>query len=95
MTTYTLLADINEQQFQSPQELGVIWGEIREDIERLGGEVLHSYVLIGTYDFQIMFEVEDEDAVLQISMAIQRHGLDTKTMRAVPADRLGELVNDV
>lgn len=95
MTTYTLLADLNEQQFQSPQEIGVIWGEIREDIERLGGEVLDSYVLIGSYDFQIMFAVEDADAVLQIAMAIQRHGLDTKTMRAVSVDRLGELAKDV
>ncbi|WP_155120582.1 hypothetical protein [Haloprofundus marisrubri] len=53
MSTYTLLADINEQQFQSPQEIGSIWGEIRADIERFGGEVLQSYVLLGNYDFQL------------------------------------------
>ncbi|WP_458204586.1 GYD domain-containing protein [Haladaptatus sp. NG-SE-30] len=94
MTTYTILADVNEQRFQNPQELGVIWGEITDDIESFGGELLDSYLLIGNYDFQITFEADDEDAVAQIAMAIQRHGLDTRTMRAIPVGRLGELVND-
>ncbi|WP_276203534.1 hypothetical protein [Haloprofundus marisrubri] len=42
-----------------------------------------------------MFSADDEDAVFQIAMAVQRHGLDTKTMRAVPVDRLGELTSDM
>jgi uncharacterized protein with GYD domain len=95
MSTYTLLADINDQQFQSPQEIGSIWGEIRDDIQRLGGNVVDSYILLGDYDFQIIFNAEDEDAVFQIAMAVQRHGLDTKTMRSVPIDRLGELADDM
>jgi len=95
MSTCTLLADINDQLFQSPQELGSIWGEIRDDVQRLGGEVVDSYVLLGDYDVQIVFKADDGDAVFQISMAIQRHGLNTKTMRSVPIERLGELVDDV
>lgn len=94
MTTYTLLADVNEQQFQNPQELVSLWGEITDDIETFDGTLLDSYVLIGDYDFQITFQSEDEDAVARIVMAIQRHGLDTRTMRAIPVDRLGELVDD-
>ncbi|UPV75560.1 GYD domain-containing protein [Halorussus limi] len=95
MVTYTVLADVNEQEFQNPQELVTVWGEIRADIERLGGELRESYALIGDYDFQLTFEVEEEDAAIQIAMAIERHGLDTKTMRAMSIDRLGELVDDV
>lgn len=95
MATYTILADVNEDEFQNPQELVAIWGEIREDIERLGGELLHSYALVGGYDFQLTFEVDDEDAAIQIAIAVERHGLDTHTMRALSIDRLGELVDDV
>ena len=95
MATYTVLADVNEKEFQNPQELVTIWGDVREDIERLGGELLDSYALVGGYDFQLTFEVADEDAAIQIAMAIERHGLDTETMRALPIDRLGELVDDV
>lgn len=95
MSTYTVLADVNEEAFQNPQELVAVWGEIRNDVERLGGELLASYALVGGFDYQLTFEVEEEDAALQISMAIERHGLDTQTMRATPVDRLGELVDDV
>ena len=95
MSTYTILGDVNEQEFQNPQELVTIWGDIRNDVERLGGELLDSYALVGGHDYQITFEVEEEDAAIQISMAIERHGLDTTTMRAIPVDRLGELVEDI
>ncbi|WP_348610776.1 GYD domain-containing protein [Halobaculum rarum] len=95
MPTYTVLANANEAQFQNPQELVSIWGDVREDIERLGGELRESYALVGRYDFQLTFEVEDEEAALQIAIAIEGHGLDTETMRAVPIERMGELVEDL
>lgn len=95
MSTYTVLADVNEGEFQNAQELVSIWGDIREDIERLGGDLLDSYALIGGYDFLLTFEVEEEDAAMQIAMAIERHGLDTQTMRAMSIDRMGELVDDI
>ncbi|QLG62901.1 GYD domain-containing protein [Halorarum salinum] len=95
MSTYIALADVNEQEFQNPQELVSIWGDIREDVEKLGGELLDSYALVGGYDFVVTFEVDEEDAAMQIAMAIERHGLDTQTMRAIPTDRLGELVDDI
>lgn len=95
MPTYTVLADVNERQFQNPQELIAIWGEIRGDIERTGGELVDSYALLGEYDFQLTFRVPDEDAAMQIALVIEGYGLDTKTMRSFPVDRLGELVDDI
>jgi len=95
MATYTVLADVNEGEFQNPQELVSIWGAIREDIERLGGDLGESHALVGRYDFQLTFEVDDDDAAMQIALAIERHGLDTETMRAVPIERMGELIEDV
>ena len=95
MGTYTVLADVNESAFQNPQELVTIWTDIRKDIERLGGELLDSYALVGGYDFQLTFEVADEDAAIQIALAIERHGLDTQTMRAISIDRLSDLVDDI
>ena len=95
MPTYIVLADVNEQEFQNPQELVTVWGEIQADIERLGGELRESYALIGGYDFQLTFEVPEDDTAIQIAMAIERHGLDTKTMRALSIDRVGELIEDI
>lgn len=72
-----------------------IWGEIREDIDRLGGDLIESYALLGEYDYQLTVDVPEGDTAVQIAMAIERHGLDTTTMRAISIDRLGELVDDV
>ncbi|QZX99643.1 GYD domain-containing protein [Halobaculum rubrum] len=95
MLTYTVLADANEAQFQNPQELVSIRGGVREDIERLGAELRESHALVGGYDFLLTFEVEDEEAALQVAIAIEGHGLDTETMRAIPIERMGELVEDL
>ncbi|UIO98472.1 GYD domain-containing protein [Halobaculum sp. CBA1158] len=95
MPTYTVLADADEAQFQNPQELVSIWGGIREDIDRLGGELEDSYALVGGHDFMLTFEVDEEDAALQIALAIEGRGLDTETLRSIPIDRMGDLVEDV
>lgn len=95
MSTYLVLANVNEEEFQNPQELVSIWGDIREDIDRLGGELRDSYALLGEYDFKLTFEAESEDVAMQISMAIERHGLDTRTHHAIPVAELGTIIEDV
>ena len=91
MSTYTVLADVRSDEFQNAQELASIWGEIEADIEGLGGELGESYVVAGEYDFQLTFEAEDTETAI----AIERHGLDTRTMPVVPVDRIGDIVEDV
>lgn len=83
MPTYVTLANVNEQEFQNAQELAAIWGEIRNAIEELGGELHESYALLGNHDFQFTFGVPDGDAAVQVAMAVESHGLDTETMRAI------------
>lgn len=97
MATYVALADVNAQEFQNAQELVTVWGEIRNDVEELGGELLDSYALLGGYDFMVMYEVPDdeEEVGMQVALALERHGLNTRTMRAHSTDRLGELVEDI
>lgn len=95
MQTYAVLADVHEREFQNPQELTTIWGEIRNDVERLDGELVESFALVGGYDFLLLFDADDPEAALQIAVAIERHGLDTHTMQAFPVDELADIVADV
>ncbi|WP_049898411.1 GYD domain-containing protein [Halococcus agarilyticus] len=95
MPSYIARIDVNEDEFQNPQELVSVWGTIREDIEGLGGEILQTYVVLGDYDFHLAFEVESGETAFQVSQAIERHGLDTNTMRTLPLERIGELVDDI
>jgi uncharacterized protein with GYD domain len=95
MPTYITEVDVHEAEYQNPQELVSIWGSIREEIRELGGEVVDTHAVLGDYDFLIVYSVDDQERAFQVSQAIERHGLDTKTMQGLPIDRIGELVEDV
>jgi uncharacterized protein with GYD domain len=95
MPTYIAQVDVNEDQFQNPQELVSVWGTIREDVEQLGGELIDTYAILGEYDFHVMFTVDSTETAFQATQIIESQGLDTKTVEALPLDRLGELVDDV
>jgi uncharacterized protein with GYD domain len=95
MPTFISQVDVNEGEFQNPQEAISVWGNIREDIEELDGQILETYTVLGEFDFHISFEVENAATAFQVTQAIERYGLDTHTMRALPLDRVGELVDDV
>jgi uncharacterized protein with GYD domain len=94
MPTYLSQIDVNEDEYQNSQELVAVWGTIREEIDDLGGEVTATYAVLGGYDFHIVFAVPDGETAFQVTQAIERHGLDTTTMRALPLDQLGRLVDD-
>jgi uncharacterized protein with GYD domain len=94
MPSYVCQIDVDEQEYQNSQEFVSVWGDIRSDVERLGGEITDTYAILGDYDFHVIFTVDDEDTAFQVTQSIERHGLDTKTMQAVPLERLGELVGD-
>jgi uncharacterized protein with GYD domain len=95
MPTYIAQIDVNEDAFQNPQELVSIWGTICEEIKDLGDEILQTYAVLGGYDFHLAFEVESGEVAFQVSQAIERHSLDTETMRTLPLERIGELVDDI
>lgn len=95
MPPYICHVDVHQDAFQNPQEFVTVWGQIHDEIERMGGRVVGTYAVLGDYDFHVTFEIDDAEAAFQVSQVIERHGLDTTTMRAIPLDRVGEIVDDV
>lgn len=95
MPTFVVLADVRGEAVQNPQDLGSLWGELRTEIEEQGGTPGESYVVAGEYDLLLTYDAEDVETALTVAIAIERRGLETKTMPAVPIDRLGDLVEDV
>lgn len=95
MVTYTVLADAREGEFQNIQELASIGGVVRNEVERYGGELIEGYAVLGRYDFQFVYEVDDEETAMKIAFAIERHGLDTETNQVVDIERIGEFVDDI
>lgn len=95
MATYMILADVHEQEFQNPQELVTVWGDVNDDIEAIGGELRESFAMMGNHDFVLIVDVEDDEQALQVAIAVERYGIDTTSMQLFPVDRLGEIVEDV
>lgn len=95
MPTFVVLADVRGEAVQNPQVLGSLWSELRTEIEDHGGTPGESYVVAGEYDLLLTYDAGDTETALEVAIAIERHGLETRTMPVLPIERLGDLVEDV
>ena len=94
MGTYVALIEVREEQVQNAQDLATVWAEIREDMSDVGGELVDAYAVLGEHDFLVLFEADGPEQAMQISIGVERYGLDTQTMEVIPIERMGELVED-
>lgn len=95
MVTYMILADVESGDFQNVQEWATNWGEITDEIRRFDGEILDAHVVLGEHDFEFIYEAPDEEAALQIAIAIERYGLDTQTHQLIDVERMGSLTDEI
>jgi len=95
MRSYMALVDVVDAEVQNAQELARIWGGLRNEIGERGGELRDAYAILGEHDYLLIFDAPDRDVALQISLVVERHGLDMQTMELIPVDRFGELVEDI
>jgi uncharacterized protein with GYD domain len=89
------LVDVVDAEVQNAQELARIWGGLRNEIGERGGELRDAYAILGEHDYLLIFDAPDRDVALQISLVVERRGLDMQTMELIPVDRFGELVEDI
>jgi uncharacterized protein with GYD domain len=96
MPTWVALIEVTDAEFQNLQELTSIWGDLRLEVEETNPdiEIVDTYALLGRYDFLLVFEAPDRDAVFELSLAVERQGLDMTTMEGVPIEHFAELVTD-
>ncbi|MWG36701.1 GYD domain-containing protein [Halomarina oriensis] len=95
MGTYMALVDVVEARVQNAQELASVWGDLRNDIADVGGEMKDAYAILGDHDYLILFEAPDHQTALQISLVVERRGLDMHTHELLPVEEFGSLVQDV
>lgn len=65
-----------------------------EETGRLGGQDTSTYAVPGGYDLHVTSEICGADMTFQMARAIERHGLDTSTTRAILLDRIGGFTAD-
>lgn len=95
LTRFAVKAQLDEVDVQNSQELASLWGTIRGEAEELGIDIHSIDAVIGEFDFLLIVEVPSGDDVVKLSVLMQRHGLDVKTMPLVPEEQFANLVVDV
>ena len=94
MAKYASLINIRKD-FQNPQELTSIWGDIRAELEEFEADLTDTYAILGEYDFLVIMDAPDRNAAYQAGVALERHGLDAQTMEIIPTEDLAQVVDDV
>lgn len=94
MSTYASLVKVRKD-FQNPQDLVSIWGDIRADLEEHDIDLTDTYAILGEYDFLVIMDAPDRDAAYQAGIALERHGFDSQTMEIIPTEELAQVVDDV
>lgn len=94
-TTFIAFVTVEEEKVQNVQEFVTVYGSIQNDIESIGCELTDAFALLGQYDFLFVFEAPSKDEAIQVSIALDRYGLDAETCTAFPPDEMGELAEEI
>lgn len=94
MAMYASHVTVDDREFQNVQELASIWGELRQELEAFDVDIIDTYAVLGDYDFLVLFEAPDRDAVFQAAITVQSHGLDLETSEITPTEDFADLVED-
>ena len=84
MSFYFLLATLSADGQRMVHANRDLVGEAARDVVVDGAEVLGQYAVLGRYDFVMMVEADDNDAVARLSMEIGvKAGLHIETLPAI------------
>ena len=95
MSLYFLLGTLTSTGQKMVHENHEIVVEATRDIEIDGAEILGQYAVLGRYDFVMMVEANDNDAVARLSLEVGvRTGLHIETLPAIAVGFLNEGLED-
>lgn len=92
---FVALVDATEQDAQNVQEMASVWGDVRQEFERIGAAIEESYAVLGEFDFLVIFECPDTETAFRADVVLERHGLAVETMHAVDTASFAELVEEL
>ena len=84
MSLYFLLGTLSSEGQKMVHDDRELIVDATRDIEVEGAEILGQYAVLGRYDFVMMVEADDNDAVARISLEIGvKMGLHVETLPAI------------
>lgn len=95
MSLYFLLGTLTSTGQKMVHENHALVVDATREINIDGAEVLGQYAVLGRYDFVMMVEADDNDAVARLSLEIGvRTGLHVETLPAIAIGFLNENLTD-
>ena len=92
MSLYLLLGTLTSTGQKMVHDNHEIVVDATRNIEIDGAEILGQYAVLGRYDFVLMVEANDNDAVARLSLEVGvRTGLHIETLPAIAVGFLNEL----
>ncbi|MGH9029926.1 MAG: GYD domain-containing protein [Acidimicrobiales bacterium] len=94
MATFLMLSTIGPEGMATLHENPRRVLEVNSEVEAMGATIVAQWALLGEYDFATVVEAEDEETVVRVAVTLGSRGtLKTKTMTAIPVERLVDLLS--
>ena len=91
MSLYFLLGSLTHDGQRMLHGNSNLIGERTRELKIPGAEFLGQYAVLGRYDFVMMVEADDNDAVARLSLELgMRTGLHLETLPAIPIGFMGD-----
>ncbi len=96
MATYVVLANLTDQGARTMQDLSRRLENARATFKSQGAELKQIYFAMGTYDYVVIAEAPDDEAITRVSLAVSSQGnVRTNSFRVFTEEEALKLVEGV
>lgn len=96
MSHYILLINWTEQGIRKVKESYDRYSSFRASVEKAGGKLIGGYLTFGEYDYVLIIEAPNDEAVMSLVLKVGSYGnVRTKTLKAFTAEEGRDIINGI
>jgi uncharacterized protein with GYD domain len=96
LSHYILLINWTHQGISKVKESYDRYSSFRASVEKEGGKLIGGYLTFGEYDYVIIIEAPNDEAVMSLVLKVGSYGnVKTKTLKAFTAEEGREIIKDL
>ena len=95
LSHYILLINWTDQGISKVKESYDRYSSFKASVEKAGGKLIGGYLTFGEYDYVIIIEAPNDEAVMSLLVKVGSFGnVRTKTLKAFTAEEGRKIIND-
>ena len=96
LSHYILLINWTHQGISKIKESYDRYDSFKASVEKAGGKLIGGYLTFGEYDYVIIIEAPNDEAVMSLVLKVGSYGnVKTKTLKAFTAEEGREIIKDL